>query len=99
MLRKTFLVILLMLIAGVARAAEIAGARPNIIFILTDDLGYGDAGCTGNPIVKTPNIDRIYREGVRFSDFRVSPTCSPTRCAIMTGRHEFHSGVTHTINE
>jgi len=98
-MRKSCFIVLLLLLTGWADAAEIAGARPNIIFILTDDLGYGDAGCTGNPIVKTPNIDRIYAEGVRFSDFRVSPTCSPTRCAIMTGRHEFHSGVTHTINE
>jgi arylsulfatase len=85
--------------AGRVEAATLSGRRPNIIFILTDDLGYGDAGCTGNPIVKTPSVDRLYREGERFSDFHVSPTCSPTRCAIMTGRHEFHSGVTHTIDE
>ena len=78
---------------------SLAGKRPNIIFILADDTGYGDASCTGNPILKTPNIDRLYKEGVRFSDFHVSPTCSPTRCALMTGRHEMHSGVTHTINE
>src|SRR6476660_409384 len=78
---------------------SLAGKRPNIIFILADDTGYGDASCTGNPILKTPNIDRLYAEGVRFSDFHVSPTCSPSRCAIMTGRHEMHSGVTHTINE
>ena len=92
----------LVLAAVVARAAAgdpLAGKRPNIILILIDDQGYGDAGCTGNPILKTPNIDRLYNEGVRFSDFHVSPTCSPSRCAIMTGRHEFHSGVTHTINE
>src|SRR5882724_7487118 len=88
-------------VAGGARAAEpsLSGRRPNIILILVDDTGYGDAGCTGNPILKTPNIDRLYREGVRFSDFHVSPTCSPTRASIMAGRHEFHSGVTHTINE
>jgi len=84
---------------AIAMGTNLAGRRPNIIFILIDDQGYGDASCTGNPILKTPNIDRLYHEGIRFSDFHVSPTCSPTRCAIMTGRHEFHSGVTHTIDE
>jgi arylsulfatase A-like enzyme len=73
--------------------------KPNIIFILTDDQGYGDFSCNGNPILKTPNMDRVHNEGRRFMDFQVSPTCSPTRCSLMTGRHEFKSGVTHTILE
>src|SRR5574342_1122925 len=77
----------------------IAGRRPNIVFILTDDQGYGDMSCHGHPILKTPNIDRLNQEGVRFSDFHVSPTCAPTRSALMTGRHEFKNGVTHTILE
>lgn len=85
-------------VASAART-DLSGRRPNIILVLTDDQGYGDAGCTGNPVLKTPNIDRMYSQGVRFSDFHVSPTCSPTRCAMMTGRHEFHSGVDHTIYE
>ncbi len=72
---------------------------PNIVFILTDDQGYGDLACHGNPVVKTPHLDRLHRESVRFTDFQVSPTCSPTRTALMTGRHEFRSGVTHTIFE
>ena len=97
--RIVLLPVSLVIFASRTEANELSGKRPNIIFILTDDLGYGDAGCTGNPIIKTPNIDRLYNEGVRFSDFHVSPTCSPSRCAIMTGRHEFHSGVTHTIDE
>lgn len=80
-------------------AAELAGRKPNIIFILTDDQGYGDLSCHGNPILKTPNIDRIHAEGVRFTDFHVSPTCSPTRSALMTGRNPFSNGVTHTILE
>lgn len=83
-----------------AKAAEsLAGKRPNIVFVLTDDQGYGDLSCHGNPVLKTPNIDRLHREGVRFTDFMVSPTCSPTRSALMTGRHEFRNGITHTINE
>lgn len=73
--------------------------KPNIIFILTDDQGYGDLSCHGNPILKTPNLDRLHDEGVRFTDFHVSPTCAPTRSALMTGRHEFRNGVTHTIYE
>ncbi|MBL8826719.1 MAG: arylsulfatase [Planctomycetaceae bacterium] len=75
------------------------GKRPNIVFVITDDQGYGDLGRHGNPILKTPNLDKLYDESVRFTDFHVSPTCSPTRSAIMTGRHEFKNGVTHTIQE
>jgi arylsulfatase A-like enzyme len=74
-------------------------AKPNIIFILTDDQGYGDISAHGNPILKTPNLDRLHAESVRFTDFKVSPTCSPTRSALLTGRHEFKNGVTHTIFE
>lgn len=85
--------------AGAEPAATPETRRPNIIFILTDDQGYGDLSCHGNPILKTPNIDRLHNEGVRFSDFHVSPTCSPTRSALLTGRHEFRNGVTHTILE
>jgi arylsulfatase A-like enzyme len=70
-----------------------------VILILTDDQGYGDFSCHGNPLLKTPNLDRLHDQGVRFTDFHVSPTCAPTRCALMTGRHEFRSGVTHTILE
>jgi arylsulfatase A-like enzyme len=80
-------------------AKQLAGSRPNVIFILTDDQGYGDLSCHGNPILRTPNLDRLYAEGVRFNDFHVSPTCAPTRAALMTGRHEFRNGVTHTIFE
>jgi len=76
-----------------------SASRPNILLIITDDQGYGDLACHGNPVVKTPNIDRLFAEGVRFTNFHVSPTCAPTRCALLTGRHEFRSGVTHTINE
>ncbi len=80
-------------------AEKLQGMRPNIIFILTDDQGFGDLSCYGNPILKTPNMDRLHAEGVRFNDFHVSPTCAPTRSALLTGRHEFRNGVTHTILE
>lgn len=84
-------------LAGVEN--PLAGQRPNIILILADDQGYGDLGRNGNPIIKTPHLDRLYDESAHFEDFHVSPTCSPTRAAIMTGRHEFKNGVTHTILE
>jgi arylsulfatase A-like enzyme len=76
-----------------------SGRVPNIVLILTDDQGYGDLACHGNKIIQTPHLDRLHAEGVRFTDFHVSPSCAPTRCSLMTGRHEFRSGVTHTINE
>ncbi|MCX6637630.1 MAG: sulfatase-like hydrolase/transferase, partial [Acidobacteria bacterium] len=84
---------------ALAAAPALAGKRPNVILVLTDDQGYGDLACHGNPIIKTPNLDRLHHEGVRFTDFHNSPTCSPTRTSLMTGRHEFKSGVTHTILE
>lgn len=76
-----------------------AADRPNILFILTDDQGYGDVSAHGNPILKTPNLDKLRSESVRFTDFQVSPTCAPTRSALLTGRHEFKNGITHTILE
>ncbi len=89
----------------VAACASLTGfsastnAPPNIILILTDDQGYGELGCHGNPILRTPSLDRLHAESARFIDFTVSPTCAPTRAALLTGRHEFRSGVTHTIYE
>jgi arylsulfatase A-like enzyme len=71
--------------------------KPNILFILTDDQGYGDLGRHGHSLLKTPNLDRLYDEGVRFDRFHVSPACAPTRAALMTGMHEFRNGITHTI--
>jgi arylsulfatase A-like enzyme len=88
-----------MTLPSVASAQKLAGTKPNIILIITDDQGYGDLSCHGNPILKTPNIDKLHARSVRFTDFHVSPTCAPTRASLMTGRHEFKNGVTHTINE
>src|ERR1043165_8615844 len=87
--------------ALVANASETNSLppKPNIIFILSDDQGYGDFSCHGNPVLRTPNLDRLHNEGARFTDFHVSPTCAPTRSALLTGRHEFRNGVTHTIHE
>ncbi len=87
------------LAAPLLASAAAASKRPNIVFILTDDQGYGDVAAHGNPVIKTPNLDRLHAESVRFTDHHASPTCSPTRTSLMTGRHEFKSGVTHTILE
>jgi arylsulfatase len=70
---------------------------PNVILLLTDDMGYGDIAAHGNPIIKTPNFDALHSQSARFTNFAVSPSCAPTRAALMTGKHEFLSGVTHTI--
>lgn len=95
-----FRVVLGALLAATAVPASAAASKaPNIILILTDDQGYGDISAHGNPILRTPHLDRLRSESVRFADFHVSPTCAPTRSALLTGRHEFRNGVTHTIFE
>lgn len=85
--------------ALLAAAPTARAAQPNILFILTDDQGYGDLSAHGNPILKTPHLDALRAQSVRFNDFHVSPTCAPTRSALYTGRHEFKNGITHTILE
>jgi arylsulfatase len=79
---------------GLARglAAGGAPARPNVIVVLTDDQGYADFSCHGNPVVKTPNMDRLHDEGVRLTDFHVAPMCTPTRSQLMTGMDALRSG-------
>src|SRR5438034_11048730 len=67
---------------------------PNIIFILADDLGYGDLGCYGQTRIKTPNIDRLAAEGMRFTQcYAGSTVCAPSRCCLMTGVHTGHSWI------
>lgn len=83
----------------VQAAEQLAGTRPNIILVMTDDQGYGPVGRHGHPWIQTPNLDQLYDRSTRFTRFLVSPTCSPTRSAIMTGRHPMKNGVTHTILE
>lgn len=91
----TLVATILVLLTNHARAAHV----PNIVLVMPDDMGWGDIGAHGNPLIKTPKLDRLYGESLRFTDFHVSPTCAPTRSALLTGRHEFKNGVTHTINE
>src|SRR6058998_1499510 len=91
---KTILSLLVVFaLATTARAAE-AAARPNIIFILVDDLRWVALGCMGHPFVKTPNIDRIAKEGALFRNFFVSiPLCSPSRGSFLTGQYPHTHGV------
>src|SRR5690606_25019347 len=64
---------------------------PNIVFILADDLGYGDVGCYGQKAIQTPNIDRLAKEGTRFTDvYSGASVCSPSRCVLLTGLHTGH---------
>lgn len=72
-------------------------APPNVLLIMTDDQGFGDLGYHGNPVIRTPNLDRLAAESVRLTDFHVDPTCSPTRAALLTGRYSCRTGVWHTI--
>ncbi len=83
----------------VAQTGQLAGSRPNIVLVMTDDQGYGDLSCHGHPFLKTPNLDRLHSQSTRFVDSHVSPTCAPTRSALMSGRAPFKNGVTHTILE
>jgi arylsulfatase A-like enzyme len=75
-------------------AEKLKPKYPNIIFILADDLGYGDLGCYGQTKIKTPNIDRLAAEGMRFTQFYAGSTvCAPSRSALMTGQHTGHTRV------
>ena len=80
-------------IGHVAAAAEVP-VRPNIVLILADDLGYGDLGCYGQKRIQTPRIDRLAKEGMRFTDFYAGCTvCAPSRCVLMTGYHTGHAHI------
>jgi arylsulfatase A-like enzyme len=71
--------------------------KPNVILVLTDDQGYGTLSCNGNPFIETPQIDKIYNESVRLTNFHVSPVCSPTRAALLTGKYPNRSGIWRTF--
>ena len=71
--------------------------HPNVVFVLTDDQGYGDLSCHGNPVVKTPHIDALHATSVRLTDYHVGPTCAPTRAGLLTGHYANSTGVWHTI--
>ncbi len=89
----------LSLSGGASRAAAPAGARPNIIFYFCDDLGWGDLGCQGNPVIQTPRLDQFAAESCRFTDFyATAPVCGPSRAGAMTGRIQNRFGMEWLCN-
>ena len=81
-----------------APAAVPAEKLPNMVIILADDLGYGDLTCYGHPSIRTPNLDRMASQGMRFTDFYVAAcVCTPSRAALLTGRLPIRSGMSGDI--
>jgi arylsulfatase A-like enzyme len=103
MIKRIFLSILVVCLLVNLGQAELSSQDsqrrpPNVVMIMTDDQGYGEIAAHGNPIIKTPNLDKLHADSVRLTDFHVDPTCSPTRSALLTGRYSTRTGVWHTIN-
>ncbi|MCG8581822.1 MAG: sulfatase-like hydrolase/transferase [Bacteroidales bacterium] len=86
------ILLIVLLMCGLLSVAQQKN-QPNVIFILTDDQGYGDFSGMGNPYVKTPAMDQLKNEGTFFSNFHVSAVCAPTRASLMTGRYNYRTGV------
>jgi len=86
------LVIFIFLVISSCTSKKDVAQKPNVIIIITDDQGYGDLSCHGNPVLKTPNLDMLYTESVRFTDFHVAPMCTPTRSQLLTGRDAKDNG-------
>ena len=94
---RVLLIVMLVTLSNCAHTSKPIQSRPNVILILTDDQGIGDLGCMGNPWLKTPEIDKFYSKSVRMTDFHVSPLCTPTRSAIITGRYPINNGAWATF--
>ncbi|CAN5184960.1 arylsulfatase [soil metagenome] len=92
------LVALALSLCVLSSPAADSAPRPNIVFVITDDQGYGDLGHTGNAVIKTPHIDTLAAESSNLTDYHVAPTCSPTRAALLTGHWTNRTGVWHTVN-
>ena len=89
MLRFIYLAVAYLTVMEFAFAAD---RRPNVLVILSDDQGYGDVSAHGNPVLKTPNLDKLHGESVRLTDFHVAPMCTPTRGQLLSGRDALHTG-------
>ena len=83
-----------LLLSNLSIYAQSPSNPPNIVIIYADDMGYGDVGCYGAEDIKTPNIDQIAQNGVKFTEFySISPVCSPSRYGLMTGRYPARDGI------
>ena len=92
--RFTCVFLATMTFAGVRCASAAAGSKPNIVFILADDLGWGETGCYGQQKIRTPNIDRLAKQGTRFTRaYSGAPVCAPSRCVLMTGLQLAHAPI------
>ena len=83
----SILTFILLLLITIAEHAVAKAAKPDIVYILADDLGYNDVGFTGGKEIRTPNIDKLAAAGTVLNQFYVQPVCTPTRAALMTGRY------------
>ena len=96
-LRPIFFILLVLILAYCTGSKKVATAtdnQPNIIYILADDLGYGDLGCYGQEKIETPNIDALAASGMRFTQhYSGSPVCAPSRCVFLTGKHTGHAHI------
>lgn len=82
------------IVVGLAAGGAVYSSQPNIVFLLADDMGYGDLACYGHPVIKSPNLDRLAKQGVRLTDcYAASPNCSPARTGILTGRSPYRVGM------
>lgn len=84
---KTKWILCILFIYALVITSEAQPEKPNIVFIMADDLGYGSLNCYGNSLFATPNIDNLAQKGMRFTDFHANPFCTPTRAAFLTGRY------------
>src|SRR5688572_12597902 len=94
MIRHLMIALLVVLAPGAAVSAPATRVRPNVLLVVVDDLRWDDVGAAGHPFVRTPNIDRLAREGARFLNaFAVTPLCSPSRANILTGMYTHRHGI------
>ena len=103
MRRLTHVLVATILVLGAAVPATAQGQpasaeRPNVVLIITDDVGYGDFGSYGATDIRTPNVDRLVREGVKLTDFYAAPQCTPTRTSLITGRYQQRVGLEGALN-